>query len=232
MLYRGLLLAVVSVLGVACAPAPVVDRSNFADKSGLEPPLGQQAQVPAGGRMFMVYNYWHRSGAEFTDSNRQVLGEGAIFVDAGDPVFPATVENDPVYCSEKLLYIDPLIGAYKTACFSDETGDGFFDHVRVAPESSWINRKLSPALAYKTKDIVVPHGGAFRYELMYQGFANNTLSLSFLEYKGGDFNRPMVQLDMSYAVDTFPVTITFRNMKAEVLAADNHKIVYRILNGF
>ncbi|QXP83234.1 hypothetical protein [Methylococcus sp. Mc7] len=232
MLYRGLLLAVVAIAGVACAPAPVVDKSNFSDVSGLEPPLGQQAQAPAGGRMFAVYNYWHRKGAVFTDSNRQVVGEGAVFVDAGDAVFPATVQNDPVYCSDKLMYIDPLIGAYKTACFSDETGDGLFDHVRVAPESSWIKQPLSPRLPYKTQDVVVPHGGAFRYELIYQGFANNTLSLRFLEYKGGDFDRPMVTLDMSYAVDAFPTTITFRNLKAEVLAADNHKIVYRILSGF
>ncbi|MDF9393734.1 MULTISPECIES: hypothetical protein [Methylococcus] len=232
MRYRGLLLVLVAMAGVACAPAPVVDKSNFSDVSGLEPPLGQQAQAPAGGRMFAVFNYWHRKGAVFIDSSRQVVGEGAVFVDAGDAVFPATLQNDPVYCSDKLMYIDPLIGAYKTVCFSDETGDGLFDHVLVAPESSWIKQPLSPRLLYKTQDIVVPHGGAFRYELIYQGFANNTLSLRFLEYKGRDFDRPMVTLDMSYAVDTFPTTITFRNLKAEVLAADNHKIVYRILSGF
>ncbi|MDD2769165.1 MAG: hypothetical protein PHT19_10540 [Methylococcus sp.] len=232
MLYRGLLLAAVAMAGAACAPAPIIDKSNYSDKSGVEPQLGQTAQAPAGARMFTAYNYWHRAGAVFTYSNRQVVGEGAVFADAGDPIFPATVENDPVYCSEKLLYIDPLIGAYKTACFSDETGDGLFDHVRVAPESKWIKQPLSPKLPYQLKDIVVPHGGAFRYELVYQGFADNTLSLRFMEYKGGDFDRPTVTLDMSYAIDTFPATITFRDLRAEVLAADNNKIVYRILSGF
>ncbi|HWO99992.1 MAG TPA: hypothetical protein VNL74_05120 [Methylococcus sp.] len=223
---------VTSVAMAGCAPTPIVDRSNFDDKAGTQPLVGQLAEAPPGSVMFSQYSYWHRTGAVFTDSNRQVFGEGALFVGAGDTVYPAMIGNDAVYCSEKLLYVDPLVGFYKTACFSDDNADGYFDHVRVAPESTWIERKLSPPLGYKKKDIVVSHGGAFRYELAYQGFSNGTLNLSYREFKGKDLDRPVLTQDVSYQIKEFPAVISFRDAKIEVQEANNDKIIYKILRGF
>lgn len=226
------LLLVTPVAMVGCAPAPIVDRSNFDDQAGTQPPVGQEAEAAPGSVMFSQYSYWHRTGAVFTDSNRQVFGEGALFIGAGDTVYPAMIGNDAVYCSEKRLYVDPLVGFYKTACFSDDNGDGYFDHVQVAPESTWIKRKLSPPLGYKEKDIVVPHGGAFRYELAYQGFSNGTLNLSYREFKGENLDRPVLTQDVSYQIKEFPAVISFRDAKIEVQEANNDKIVYKILRDF
>ena len=216
----------------ACAPLPIVDQSHYEDKAGSEPGFGQQAEAPLGALMFSQYSYWHRSGARITDSNRQPFGLGALFISQGDVVYPSKLGAAQVYCSEKRLYTDPIAGFLSRACFIDRNNDGSFDAVQVAPESTWVERPLSPQLPYKKMDIPVPHRGAFKHEIAYDGYSNQALHLSYREFKGKSLDRPTYTQQAKYDIKSFPAEIVFRNAKIQVLRADNYSIAYKILSGF
>lgn len=222
----------ISLLLTACAPAPIIDRSSFDDRAGTEPRVGQQAETPPGGLMFTQYSYWHRSGARISEANRQPFGLGGLFIGRGEVVYPATVDDVPVYCSDKRVYSDPIAGFLSKACFLDLNNDGVFDRVRVAPESTWVERPLAPPLPYQKADIPLPHRGSFKYELAYDGYSHQTLHLSFREYKGKSVDRPTYTQQVKYEVKGFPAVLMFRDAKIEVLQASNEKISYRLIRGF
>lgn len=233
----------ISLLLSACAPLPIVDQSHFEDKAGNEPRFGERAEASPGGVMFSQYSYWHRSGARITVSNRQPFGLGGLYVSQGDVVYPSRLGGALVFCSDKLLYGDPIGGGFlytdpiggllsKKACFSDRSNDGAFDTVQVAPESTWIERPLSPALPYTKMDIPVAHRGAFKYEIAYDGYSDQTVHLSYREFKGESLDRPAYTQQAKYAIRGFPVDIMFRTVKIQVLNADNNRIIYKIFSGF
>jgi hypothetical protein len=225
-------IAALSLLVSACAPLPIVDRSQFQDHVGSDPAVGQRAEAPTGGLMFSQYSLWLRSGARITVANRQPFGLGGLFIGQGEALYPATLDKLAVYCSDKRVYSDPIAGFTSKACFADTTGDGVFDQVQVAPESTWVSRPLSPPLPYKRMDIPVPHRGSFKYELAYDGYGSQTLHLSYREFRGKSLDRPTYTQQVKYEVKAFPAVLTFREVKIEVLQADNNRIVYSILRGF
>lgn len=71
----------------------------------------------------------------------------------------------------------------------------------------------------------------FKYELLYQGFSRNTLKLVYREFNN-DLARPAFFQDASYDVEKFPITVTFRTVRIEILSADNNQLVYKVLSGF
>lgn len=217
----------------ACASAPIIDRSNYEDVASNEPAFGQQAEVPPGGTMFRQYSYWHRAGARITVSNRQPFGLGGLFISRDDVVYPSTLNGVAVYCSEKRLYSDPIAGFVSKACFSDRNSDGVFDAVRVAPEeSAWIERPLSPPLPYTKMDIPVAHRGAFKYEIAYAGYSNQSMQLSYREFSGEDLIRPLYSERVNYHISSFPAEIKLRSVRIQILKADNDGVRYTVLSGF
>lgn len=227
-----LMLIALSLPLAACAPLPIVDQSRFADHAGNEPAFGQQAEAPVGGLMFSQYSYWQRSGARIAQSSRQPFGLGGLFVSQGEVVYPAMLDSKPVFCSDKRIYSDPIAGFLSRACFSDANNDGQFETVQIAPETTWIARPLSPVLPYKKTDIPMPHRGAFKHELAYDGYSGQSLHLSYREFKGKSLDRPVYTQQVKYDIAKFPATVVFRNVRIEVWKADNERIVYKILSGF
>jgi hypothetical protein len=231
MLSRSILLGTLFLS--ACAPLPVTDLSKVSDVADSQPRIGEPASAPLGSLIFSQYSYWHRSGARIIEANRQPFGLGGLFIGKGEVVFPARLGKASVFCSDKRIYSDPIAGFVSKACFADSNQDGVFETVQVAPEqSNWIERPLSPALRYARMDIPVAHRGSFKYEIAYDGYTDQTLHLSYREFKGKSLDRPAYTQQAKYAVSGFPATIVFRGVKIDVLRANNEEIAYQIRSGF
>lgn len=231
-MYLRLLFLPALLLAAACSPLPIVDQSHLEDKAGNEPRFGLRAEASLGSNIFSEYSYWHRSGARITASARQPFGQGGLFVPAGETVFPSTLGQDAVWCTEHRVYADPIAGPLSRVCFSDSGNDGAFDQVKFAPESRWVDRSLDHPIPYRKTDIAVANSGAFKYELAYDGYTGQTLRLSYREYKGISLEQPVYTQQTSYEIKQFPAEITFRNVSIEVLEADNRHIAYRVNRGF
>lgn len=225
------ILIALAIGATGCASVNVTQPSQVTEKVGQLPELNAPASVTVGSTMFSQYRYWSKTGYRLLSPLSIGLALGSIRTEVGDFVVPAVAEGAPAYCTEKMAYVDPLVGPYRTACFLDNTGTGSFDLVKAAPGMVWFNKKLESPISYERSELQVPRPDSKKFELLYQGISAKTLRLSYREYMN-DFARPAFFQDVSYEITNFPTEVTFRTVRINVLSADNNGIRYRILSGF
>jgi hypothetical protein len=229
---KSIVIAVALAIGATgCASVSVIQPSQVTEKVGQLPELNSPANATVGSTMFSQYRYWSKTGYRMLAPVSIGLALGRIRTDAGDFVVPAVAEGAPAYCTEKLAYIDPMVGPYKTACFLDNGGAGSFDTVKAAPGMVWFDKKLEAPIRYEQSELQVPRPDSKKVELLYQGISAKTLRLSYREYMN-DFARPAFFQDVSYEIADFPAEVTFRTVRISILSADNNGIRYKILSGF
>lgn len=224
-----ILIAAIAISG--CATIKMSELSTIESKIGTVPNIGEQAAAPVGGVLYSQFKYFRKVGYRLQNDLSIGLGLGRVSVSAGDFVLKAEVENKTAFCSEKLAYIDPMVGPHETACFTDADNDGKFESLKAAPGVIWFNSEITPPIAYEKSELILPNKDAFKYELLYQGITKGTLKLSYREYIN-DFARPAFFQDVTYDLDSMPATITFRTVRLEVISANNNQISYRVLSGF
>ena len=227
---RALILLIALALS-GCATVKISELSTVDSRIGTVPIIGEQAVAPVGGVIYSQFRYWSKTGYRLKGGLSVGLGLGRVSVSDGDFVLKAEVENKTAFCTEKLTYIDPLVGPHTTACFIDADNDGKFERLKTAPGAIWFESEITPPLAYEKSELMVPRSDSFKYELLYQGITKGSLKLSYREYIN-DFARPAFFQDVTYDLDSTPTTITFRTVRLEVLSANNNQITYRVLSGF
>lgn len=228
---KKLILLMVLVMLGGCATVKVTELSSVESKVGSFPKIGEQATTPVGSIIYSQFKYWSKVGYRLKGDFSVNVGLGKVRVSGGDFVIRAEVENQPAFCSEKLAYIDPLSGPFKTACFIDKDGSGTFAKMKVAPGVVWFEYEVAPPLAYEKSELIIPRADSFKYELLYQGTSKGSLKLSYREYMN-DFARPAFFQDVTYDIESMPATVTFRTVRLEILSANNNQLVYRVLSGF
>jgi hypothetical protein len=225
------LIVVLFLLLSGCATVKVAEQSKVDAKIGSEPKIAEQAEAPVGGVVYSQFKYWSKVGYRVKGDLSVGIGLGKVLMSNGDFILKAESDTETVFCSEKLAYIDPLVGPYKTACFIDVNNDSSFDIAKAAPGAIWFKSEIKPALPYEKSELIIPNNDSFKYELLYQGTTKGSLKLSYREYIN-DFARPAFFQDVSYDLESSPTIVTFRTVRIEVLSADNNHIKYRVLSGF
>ncbi len=223
---------ILSVSG--CATHQVVEtRTPVLEKVGQIPKLDTLNTVPVGGSVFSQFRYWSRTGHRLLApvDVRLSLG-GRVVAAKNDFLLKSIADGQPAFCTETRAYVDGLVGPYKPACFLERGGPGVFTHVTAAPSMVWFETKLPDGgVPYESSELAVERPDAFRFELLYQGASNKTLRLAYREFKN-DLARPAFFQDVSYDIDTFPMQVSFRSVRIEVLEAGNNGMKYRVLSGF
>lgn len=79
--------------------------------------------------------------------------------------------------------------------------------------------------------MVLPSNDSFKYELLYQGYANKTLKITYREFVN-DLARAAYYQDASYEITSFPATVTFRTVRVQVFSANNEGLTYKVMSGF
>lgn len=214
----------VVILIAGCATTTITPTSK---KEGITPALGVTATAPVGGEMYSRFNYFTRPGANLSSDASFGLGLGRVAANAGEPLIEAASDGEVLYCTEKNTYIDPLAGPWLPVCFLDQNKDGQFERARRSGAVQiWAD--LPAPIAYTKGDLMVPGSGSFKHELLYQGASRSALKLAYREYTD-NLARPAFYQDLTYEMEPFPMTITFRTVKIEVQKADNNGITYKVL---
>lgn len=221
---------ILTLLISACATVKVVERNDVTEQVGQRPLLGTQADTPVGGVLFSQFRYWSKVGYRLDDQVNLLFVLGRVYAQPGDFLIKATSDGKPVLCTEKLAYIDPLVGPNAIACFS-ESSDGLLRSVSTTPGMVTMSKDLPIPIRYSKSEEVFPRQNSFKYELLFQGVNGKNIRLSYREYVN-DLARPAYFQDVSYDINELPTTVTFRTVKIEVIAANNSGLKYRILSGF
>lgn len=231
--FRSLNAAGVSLIAIViggCATIQVSEPNPIAERLGQEPKIGTKATTPVGGIVFSQYRFVGKTAYRVFDPISLGFMLGRVSVNAGDPLLKASFDGRSGYCTERLTYIDPLVGPLKPSCYV-EGADGKLTAVHVAPGAVWFEKALPFPVRFEKAEIPLPGSNSFKNELLYQGISNKTLRLSYREYSN-DMARPAYFQDVSYEIPSLPTTISFKNVRLEVLEAGNAGLTYRVLSSF
>jgi len=101
-----------------CATVRVNEQSQFSEKVGRIPNIGEKASAPVGGVIYQQYRYISKTGYRLSDSLNVRFKLGKIIVSAGDFLSKADIDGKTVFCTEKLGYYDPLQGQLRSCVLS------------------------------------------------------------------------------------------------------------------
>src|SRR6185436_3074973 len=135
----------------------------------------------------------------------------------------------PQYCSHQQLYRRSDLN--DVVCFRDLNRDGAFEEIRVPSLrfGGWAKIKTAPVPYEEAVDLEQTRG--FRQELLYQGVAGSSLSISYREFSD-NFARPAFQQDLQYTLAPSGETeIAFKGARITVLSATNTALQYKVVSG-
>lgn len=138
--------------------------------------------------------------------------------------------NKKAFCVGNILY-SFASSERRNVCLIDINDDGFFDNAAYGnndylyPLQEKVSYKLTQTPPTLTQD-------SFRYIVLYQGKAGNSIKLSFREFKD-DYARPAFTQDIQYELNVKGDTeIGFKGMRMLVHTATNTSITYTVIDDF
>lgn len=211
-------------LAAGCAKYIVFDSKY---KEGANPKLNERVVATTGSAILEEFSYQSAKAAILKVKVHQEPGLGLTFiVPAGMRCYQGKYENEIMYCSEQLTVRDGIGTLFSPTCFRDQNGDNVFDvitHNMAIPNGVWWD--LDIVVPYKIEEVMANYGQGKRKELIYQGLRNDVIIVVYREYVD-NLAKPSYSQEFQYKLNTFPVEISFRNSKIQVLSADSNKIAY------
>jgi hypothetical protein len=227
-----ILLSVLVLLALSgCATQQTLERNTVVEKTGRKPDLNAISKINVGDSLYSQFRYWSKTGSRLSESVNMGFMLGRISVNSGDFLVRSVAKDKSAYCTEKNAYFDLLAGPIAPVCFVDSKNSGVFSDVLAAPGLVWFEKALQQPAKYEISELIVPRTDAFRNELLFQGVSNKVLKLSYREFVN-DMARPAYFQDVTYDVTGWPMTVTFRSVRIEVIEAGNDGVTYRVMSGF
>ena len=116
-------------------------------------------------------------------------------------------------------------------CLTDMNNSGYFTHFGAYAQvgSNILNKpakyKIEPGKPYLKED-------SFKYVALYQGKVENSIKISFREFKN-NMARPAFTQDIAYELNNDGSTIIgFKGLRIEVLKATNMDITYKVIKDY
>jgi len=223
--------AVAVILLSGCVTTQIIETPTVTEKIGKTPELNRISSASVGSVIFSQFRYWSKTGYRLEEPVSIGLALGQISSASGDFLVRTIIGGKPAFCTERKAYVDPFAGPIKSACYLDLVNSGRFTHVTAAPGAVWFEKALPVPIRYSSSEITVARPDAVRYELTYLGSSNKSLRLAYREFIG-DLARPAFAQDVTYDIDQFPLLVTFRKVRIEILDAGNAGLKYQVLSDF
>lgn len=145
-------------------------------------------------------------------------------------------EIDDVIFNGKYDLLEWNEAKYKTICnkyeicLLDLNNNGIFSHYSFDYEPNFI--PLAEPYTYKLVQNTSFNEDSFKYEVLYQGKVNNSIKISFREFKN-DMARPAFTQDIEYQLEANkPTVIGFKGLRIKVIKATNLDITYSVVKDF
>jgi len=116
-------------------------------------------------------------------------------------------------------------------CLSDPQNTGSFTHFGIGAQvgSTTLDK---PARYRITSSEPVIREDSFKYTALYQGKTQNSIKISFREFKN-DMARPAFTQDIDYELNADGgATIGFKGLRIEVIKATNMDLTYKVIKDY
>ncbi len=213
----------ITVLLLLAAPSRVAWGGDLGNLGLAAAAVGLFAAVASQDRpeTFIVYGKGVSTEPAFATESFATPGSAMLAIFKYQEVLAARLKNHGLafkVAGEKPTFCSPN----GSNCWVDRDEDGKFDFNKTTSRGANIT--------YTTEKLKVdlPADG-YRYELLYQGAAGRILRLLYREYVN-DMARPSFTQELSYdlAEPGLSTLLAFRDLRFEILQADNQGIRYKV----
>ncbi len=160
----------------ACVTQPIASGdSTFQQKTASYPKIGSETQAKVGGLVHLYANYEGRFIYRLNQPLSMNFMLGKVAVSNSEVLSESSIDGKAFYCSANNVYIDPMTGPFKPACFSSSSA-GTFDNIRIAPGIVAMNKEVNPPVSFSKEEIVWQKLGApLKRELTFDGIQDGAL---------------------------------------------------------
>lgn len=231
--FRTITLAISIAVTAGCAAKPIMKGDSLvARKTIIFPKIGEAAHAVVGSTVHIHADYYSKSEffLEKPISIRFFLGK--VEIPEGVRLYEASLEGEPVHCTQQNAYFDPLVrGPIKVACFRT-SAPGTFDLIKVAPGEVWFSKDIAPPINYIALDKPNKNQSTpLKQELIFDGSKDGTLFFSLRIYDTS-LETPNQIKPLMATPKTLPEKISLGGALLNLKAFTNNSISYSIEETF
>ncbi len=199
---------------IAVLISAVPAAAQFSPRTGELPILNMESEVTVGGNLYETFNYSVASGVHVNDELRAVARDGRVLsIPANTVLYLYRDDRRPKACVKV-----PAMYVMQNPCAIDMDNDGDFD--RIAWNEVAGAMDLNPSVPYtRGADFISTFAaGSFRNVLIYQGFAQSVLRVSYREFSN-DYARPAFTEEYTFELgNDFPQEVVIRSKRFRILS--------------
>lgn len=222
---KKLIFSVVILFVAGCAPFTGIDIND-----GRSYEINQPIETSTGSVMISVSD----SGKRYRSFEPRFIQESPLGTLAPGQEWVAfnALKSDPQkYILTSTQFDDQDVGIIVNSNGEITDEQPIIKHMKKKPfRKPWIKMKfdhLKDKQLFAYKKLIMIRDGDFVIHLLYNGVANNIISLTYREFYK-DFARPAFSQEMTYDLNTSDI-ITFRTIKMKILSANNSEIAFQVI---
>ena len=223
-LIAGLLFA--SALISSCVPSlALIDTT----KSSLfdMPKAGIESVASLGDTM--VEKYIKTTGEGLRVNEKVYFRDGKLFISKSEAFLTGYLEGKlDQKCYGPFIVFYPSGTLPRDICFSSETNT-YVSFLGATASPYLYPRELSPQQNIYVGELLVVDPKNFKQEFIYSGRVGDDLRFIYREFSG-DFIRASFTQEVQY--DAKEKVIGFKDMKIEIINANNQQITYKLIQNF
>lgn len=206
-------------------PAAIGD-SAFQQKLVSFPRADQETKAKAGGLIHLYANYESRFIYRLTKPFSMSFMLGKIEASGTEAFSEATIDGKTYYCSAGNIYIDPLIGPLRQACFyASETGN--LDKIRAAPGLVAMTKDVNPAISFIKEEVPWRKLGFLKRELIFDGMQDGALMFTQKIYEQS-LTTPNRLKPHVVKVGALPAKITIDGAVFTIIKSTNDTLYFKL----
>lgn len=114
----------------------------------------------------------------------------------------------------------------------DEDDDGKFEQLMVQARKNAVNwKELKTEAAYEQAPGIRSESGGFELELLYEGFHDNRVEITYNEYRDDLTQASFTDLIYFELTENSGNIISYKDIKIEIIDATDDQLIYRVLSG-
>ncbi len=200
-------------------------HKDFNRKTGEIPQKDILSSAYTGDAIYQLFDYITPvESVKFANNYSQRFSLAKLNIGSHNILYSIDKNNYVMYCSEEKVI--KQIGSSDFACFVDSDNDGLFDSFSNKFSLVWTKIKNPMEAQYEIVDMKMKSG--FKREIISNGISNNTINLEYREYKDS-IARPAFYQNLKYEFNREETQIRYKDVKIQILSANNNEIRYIIL---
>jgi hypothetical protein len=212
----------------ACVTQPIASGdSAFQQKTASYPKIGQETQVKTGGLIHLYANYEGKFVYRLNQPLSMSFMLGKVVVSNSEVFSESTIDGKTFFCTANNVYIDPMIGPFKPACFSSSAA-GTFDNIRIAPGIIAMSKEVNPPVSFSKEEVAWQKlDSPLKRELIFDGMQDGILLFTQKVYEKSLVTPTRLKPYMT-KVKSLPTSVIIDGAEFTIVKHSNELLFFKL----